>query len=108
MDATVVRFEERTELVGNHDVDRQAALHRAERVCLDVPGAVAPRTLAQPIDIAADRLERDDRPLVQDLVAQEVVILADICANIEDAVDVLLRQHGARWRAKSWSFISRR
>ena len=54
----------------------------------------------QPIDIATDGLERDDRPSVQDLVAKEVVILADICTNIEDAVDVLMRQHGAQMEGK--------
>jgi hypothetical protein len=50
----------------------------------------------QPIDIATDGLERDDRPSAQDLVAQEVVILADIRTNIEDAVDVAVR--GNPWR----------
>ncbi|MGZ3338930.1 MAG: hypothetical protein ACXU9B_04065 [Reyranella sp.] len=32
VDAAVVRLEERTELIGNHDVERQAVLHSAERV----------------------------------------------------------------------------
>src|SRR5258707_13625662 len=65
-----------------------------------MPGAVEPRTLVQPIDIATDGLEREHRPSVQDLVAQEVAILAEICTNIEDAVDVLMRQHGAQMEGK--------
>src|SRR5437660_904280 len=71
---------------GDHHVDPQAALLRAPGITLDVPVAVGPRPLPQQLDMAADRLEGHDQPFIQHLVTQEVVVLADIGADIENAV----------------------
>jgi len=79
---------------------RQAAVLRAQRIALDVPVAVGPRPLPQQFDVAADRLEGDDRPLIQHLVAQEVAVLADIGADIENAVDFQSRQQFAQMQGE--------
>jgi hypothetical protein len=98
--AAVVGLQEGAELVRRHDVDRQRALLGAERIALDVPVAVGARPLAQQLDVAADRLERHDRAVVQNLVAQEVVVLADVRADIEHAVDVEARQQLAQVKSE--------
>jgi hypothetical protein len=86
LDPAMVGLEERAELIGDHDVDGHRAVAAAERIALDMPVAIAAAALAQRLDEPADRLERDDRAVIEDLVAQEVVILAGIGADIEHAI----------------------
>ena len=63
-----------------------------------MPIAVAAGALAQQLDMAAHRLERHDRTVIQHLVAQEVVVLPHVRADIEHAVDAQVRQKLAQMK----------
>jgi hypothetical protein len=63
-----------------------------------VPVAVAAGAFAQQLDMAAHRLERDDRAVIHHLVAQEVVVLAHVRADIEHAVDAQMGQKLAQMK----------
>ena len=59
-----------------------------KRIAFDMPVAVAAAAFTQGIDVMAHRFERNDRAVELDLVAQEVVVLAGIGADIEHAIYV--------------------
>jgi hypothetical protein len=53
-----------------------------------VPVAVAAAALAQRLDMPAQRLEGHDRAGVLDPLAQKIVVLAGVGADIEHAIDL--------------------
>src|SRR5688572_4181868 len=64
----------------------------AQRIALDVPVAVATAAFPEQLDMTRHRLERHDRTIVENALSQEIVVLADVGADIEDAVDAQFRQ----------------
>jgi hypothetical protein len=56
-DPAMIGLEERTELVGDHDVDRHRPVAAAQRVTFDMPVAVTAAAFTQRFDMMAHRFE---------------------------------------------------
>ena len=65
-----------------------------------MPVAIGLAALAQRIDVPAHRLEGDDGTVIEDLIAQEVAVLAGVGSDIEHAVYVQAAQQLAEMQRK--------
>src|SRR4051812_1855670 len=95
-----VGLEQRAEYVGVHDIDLLRTRCAAQGITLDLPRGIELAALFKAKDVLADGLEGDDGAGIVHAFPKEVMVLADIRADIEHAVDLERGKQLAQMRSE--------
>jgi hypothetical protein len=84
-----IRFKEKIKQAGLRYTKIKSFLFVSQSVIENFPLFICLLPFVKNLEIIRIRFKRNDKPVVFDRVSQEVMVLANICTNVQYAVDLI-------------------